>query len=184
MFTSGANMADYVLMLTRTNPDSTKHRGLTMFIVPLKAEGVEIQPVFTFQGERTNITYYDGVRIPDSYRLGEINGGARVMAASLEMEHGASWAKTQWHMLHEAETFCRETSRGGAAMIDRRQGPHPPGPGHCAHADHRDARLALAVGERREASRNQGQGSMGKLFSSEAFRVDSADLLDLARPNR
>ena len=65
-----------------------------MFIVPLKAEGVEIQPVYTFQEERTNITYYDGVHIPDSYRLGEVDGGVKVMAASLEMEHaGASWFK-------------------------------------------------------------------------------------------
>ncbi len=64
MFTSGANLADYVLLLARTNPDVPKHKGLTMFIVPLKAEGVDIHPVYTFQDERTNITYYDGVRIP------------------------------------------------------------------------------------------------------------------------
>ena len=91
MFTSGANLADYVLMLARTDPDSAKHRGLTMFIVPLKAEGVEIQPVYTFQDERTNITFYDGVHIPDSWRLGEVNGGAYVMSQALGMEHGASW---------------------------------------------------------------------------------------------
>ncbi|HEX7743203.1 MAG TPA: acyl-CoA dehydrogenase, partial [Sphingobium sp.] len=97
MFTSGANIADYVLMLTRTDTDAPKHKGLTMFIVPLKADGVEIQPVYTFQDERTNITYYDGVRIPDSWRLGEVNAGARVMAASLEMEHGASWIRSQQH---------------------------------------------------------------------------------------
>jgi alkylation response protein AidB-like acyl-CoA dehydrogenase len=53
MFTSGAESAEYVLMLTRTNPDVPKHKGLTMFIVPLKAEGVTIQPVYTFQDERT-----------------------------------------------------------------------------------------------------------------------------------
>ena len=45
MFTSGANITDYVLMLTRTNSEVAKHKGLTMFIVPLKAEGVTIQPV-------------------------------------------------------------------------------------------------------------------------------------------
>ncbi|HTZ69960.1 MAG TPA: acyl-CoA dehydrogenase, partial [Acetobacteraceae bacterium] len=80
MFTSGANLADYVLMLTRTNPDVPKHKGLTMFIVPLKSEGVTIQAVHTFQDERTNITFYDGVRIPDSYRLGEVDGGVRTMS--------------------------------------------------------------------------------------------------------
>ncbi len=181
MFTSGANLADYVLMLTRTDPESTKHRGLTMFIVPLKTEGVEIQPVFTFQGERTNITYYEGVRIPDSYRLGEINGGAQVMAASLEMEHGASWAKTQWHMLHEAETFCRNTRRNGAPMIDsdKVRTRLARVTAHTLVTEMLGWRSLWASVEKRP---NQGQGSMGKLFSSEAFRVDSADLLDLCAP--
>ena len=41
MFTSGANIAQYVLMLTRTNPDVPKHKGLTMFVVPLDAEGID-----------------------------------------------------------------------------------------------------------------------------------------------
>lgn len=181
MFTSGANQADYVLMLARTNPDVAKHKGLTMFIVPLKAEGVEIQPVYTFQDERTNITYYDGVRIPDSYRLGDVDAGVRVMSASLEMEHGASWEKTQWHMLSEAETFCRTTSRDGAAMIED---------------DNVTARLARVMAHNLitemlawramwagiEKKPNEGQGSMGKLFSSESFLGDSADLLDLCAP--
>ena len=181
MFTSGANQADYVLMLARTNPEVAKHKGLTMFIVPLKAEGVAIQPVYTFQDERTNITYYDGVRIPDSYRLGEVDGGVRVMSASLEMEHGASWEKTQWHMLSEAETFCRETKRAGSPMIE----------------DNRvTARLAKVMADNLitemlawramwagvEGKPNEGQGSMGKLFSSESFLADSADLLELCAP--
>ena len=57
MFTSGANLSTYVLMLCRTNTEVAKHKGLTMFIVPLKADGVTIQPVYTFQDERTNITF-------------------------------------------------------------------------------------------------------------------------------
>jgi alkylation response protein AidB-like acyl-CoA dehydrogenase len=118
MFTSGANIADYVLMLTRTDPDAPKHKGLTMFIVPLHSKGVEIQPVHTFQDERTNITFYDGTHIPDSYRLGEVGGGIKVMSASLEMEHGASWLKSQRHMLHQAEAFCRATSRAAGPMIE------------------------------------------------------------------
>ena len=81
-------------MLTRTDPECPKHKGLTMFIVPLKAPGVEIKPVYTFQDERTNITYYDGVRIPDSYRLGEVNAGVKVMSAGLELEHGGGFSKS------------------------------------------------------------------------------------------
>ena len=181
MFTSGADQADYVLTLTRTDPEAAKHRGLTMFIVPLKSEGVEIQPVYTFQDERTNITYYDGVRIPDSYRLGDVNGGARVMATSLEMEHGASWAKTQWHMLHEAERFCRDTRRGGRPLIEDE--------GAIARLAkvYASTLVTELIGLRAlwastEKKPNTGQGSMSKLFSSERFLADASDLLDLTAP--
>ena len=61
MWTSGANIAQYVLMLTRTNPDVAKHKGLTLFVVPLDSEGIEVQAVHTFQDERTNVTFYDDV---------------------------------------------------------------------------------------------------------------------------
>jgi alkylation response protein AidB-like acyl-CoA dehydrogenase len=181
MFTSGANLADYVLMLARTDPDSAKHRGLTMFIVPLKTEGVEIQPIFTFQGERTNTTFYDEVKIPDSYRLGEVNGGARVMSASLAMEHGASWDKTQWHLLHEAETFCRDTKRDDKPMIEDGKVTTRLAKvtAHNLITEMLAWRAMWAAVEKRPA---QGQGSMGKLFSSESFLADSADLLDLCAP--
>jgi alkylation response protein AidB-like acyl-CoA dehydrogenase len=39
MFTSGANITDYVFLLTRTNPEVAKHKGLTTFMVPLKDDG-------------------------------------------------------------------------------------------------------------------------------------------------
>ena len=85
MFTSGADLADYVLLLTRTDPDVPKHKGLTLFLVPLKVPGVEIRPVHTFMDERTNATFYSDVRIPDRYRLGDVNGGVRVMSKALSM---------------------------------------------------------------------------------------------------
>jgi alkylation response protein AidB-like acyl-CoA dehydrogenase len=181
MFTSGANIADYVLMLTRTNPDAPKHKGLTMFIVPLKAPGVTIQPVYTFQDERTNITFYDGVRIPDSYRLGEVDGGVRTMSASLELEHGGGFAKVQRVMLRAAEQLCRTISREGRALIEESQ------------AQMRLARTAAnvmvsdllayrALWAGVEKKSNLAYGPMAKLFSSERFLSDARDLLDLTAP--
>jgi alkylation response protein AidB-like acyl-CoA dehydrogenase len=181
MFTSGANIADYVLMLTRTDANGPKHKGLTMFIVPLKTDGVAIQPVYTFQDERTNITFYDGVRIPDSYRLGEVNGGVKVMAASLELEHGGGFGKTQQHMLRAAEAFCRELLRNGRPLIED------------ANAQSRLARVAAhveishvlayrALWAGVEKRPNAGFGPMIKLFSSEKFLKDASDLLNLTAP--
>ena len=85
MFTTLAHEAAYVFLLTRTNPDVPKHRGLTMFLVPLDAPGVEIHPVHTMGGERTNATFYTGVRVPDAFRVGEVDGGWDVMTVALDV---------------------------------------------------------------------------------------------------
>jgi len=181
MWTSGANIAQYVLMLTRTDPDVPKHRGLTMFVVPLDADGIEIRPIHTFQDERTNVTYYDGVRVKDSYRLGEVNGGVKVMAGALELEHGGGFAKTQRAMVEAAEKLCREIQVNGHPLIEEED------------AQKRLARAALHVFlseviENRalwsgvQKLPNMAFGPMAKMFSSEKFRLDSADLLELTAP--
>jgi alkylation response protein AidB-like acyl-CoA dehydrogenase len=88
MFTSNAQNAQYVYLITNTDPDAPKHQSLTMFLVPLNTPGVEIQPIRTVDGDRTNITFYSDVRIDDKYRLGEVNGGWRVLRDALNDEHG------------------------------------------------------------------------------------------------
>lgn len=88
MFTSCAHLATHVFMLTRTDPELPKHNGLTTFLVPLDAEGVEIQPVWTLSGERTNATFYADVRTPDEFRIGDINGGWDVLRTALMYERG------------------------------------------------------------------------------------------------
>jgi alkylation response protein AidB-like acyl-CoA dehydrogenase len=181
MFTSGANLSSYVLMLARTNTEVPKHKGLTMFIVPLKAEGVTVQPVYTFQDERTNITFYDNVKIPDSWRLGEVDGGVRTMSASLELEHGGGFAKYQRVMLAAAEKLCHQITFEGQPLI--------------ADASAR-RRLARTFANIRvselltyratwtiaEKKANLAYGPMAKMFSSEKFLSDARDLLDLTAP--
>jgi len=88
MFTSNAQNASYVFLITNTDPSAPKHQSLTMFLVPLDAPGVEIQPLRTVDGDRTNITYYSDVRIPDHYRVGDVNGGWSVLREALNAEHG------------------------------------------------------------------------------------------------
>jgi len=88
MFTSNAQNAHYVYLITNTDPGAPKHQSLTMFLVPLNSAGVEIQPLRTVDGDRTNITYYSDVRIDDKYRVGEVNGGWGVLREALNDEHG------------------------------------------------------------------------------------------------
>jgi 3-oxochol-4-en-24-oyl-CoA dehydrogenase len=181
MFTSGANLASYVLLLARTNTEVAKHKGLTMFIVPLKTDGVTIQAIHTFQDERTNITFYDGVKIPDSYRLGEIDGGVKTMSASLELEHGGGFGKYQRKMLGAAEALCRDIQYRGKPLIED------------GSAQTRLARTTanLWVSELltfrstwviAEKKANPAYGPMAKMFSSEKFLSDARDLIDLTAP--
>ncbi len=182
MWTSGANLTDYVLMLCRTDPDLPKHKGLTMFIVPLKAEGVTVQGVHTFMDERTNITFYDNVRIPDSWRLGDINGGGRTMAASLELEHGGGFAKVQRVLLEAATELCREIpASGGGKLIDT-----PKAQARLART-YANVVASELIAYRANWTQVHGKGNgaygpMAKVFSSELLVTDSRDLLDLTAP--
>jgi alkylation response protein AidB-like acyl-CoA dehydrogenase len=182
MFTSGADQAEYVLMLTRTNPDVPKHKGLTMFIVPLKQPGITIQAVHTFQDERTNITYYDNVKIKDSYRLGEVDGGVKTMSSALEMEHSGGFAKVQRQMVHAAEAFCRQLQRRSRPLIDDTTAQM-----RLARAK-ANVLVSEALGHRAlwagvSKMSHPAYGPAAKLFSSEKFQTDSADLLDLTAPH-
>jgi len=88
MFTSNAHNATYVFLLTNTDPEAPKHKNLTMFLVPLDSRGIEIQPIRTIDGDRTNIVYYSDVRVDDKYRIGDVNGGWAVLRGALDAEHG------------------------------------------------------------------------------------------------
>ena len=181
MFTSGANIGTYVIMLCRTNPDVPKHKGLTMFIVPLKSPGVTIQPVYTFMDERTNITFYDGVKIPDSWRLGEVDGGVKTMAVALELEHGGGFAKVQQSMIEAAERLCAEIRVGTERLIDQ-----PRAQVRLARAT-ANTWVSAMFGYRSqwasvEKKPNFAYGPMAKMYSSEKFQDDSRDLLDLTAP--
>jgi alkylation response protein AidB-like acyl-CoA dehydrogenase len=181
MFTSGAEQADYVLLLARTDPEAPKHKGITMFIVPLKAPGVAIQAVHTFQDERTNITYYDGVRVPDSYRLGEVNGGLQIMTVALEIEQGMTFLRDHRELLHAAESFCRSNKRAGKPMIDdllvqRRLARTAANVMACEMLHYRSIWVSA------ECKPNLAYGPSSKLYSSEVYRSDSCDLLNLTAP--
>ncbi|WP_051683509.1 acyl-CoA dehydrogenase family protein [Blastococcus sp. URHD0036] len=89
MWTTGAHNCQYTFLITRTDPEAPKHKGLTMFLVPLQSPGVEIQAIRTYGDERTNAVFYDDVHVSDRNRLGEVNGGWAVLRGPLDEEHGA-----------------------------------------------------------------------------------------------
>lgn len=123
MFTSNAQNAKYVFLLTNTDPQAPKHKSLTMFLVPLDSESIEIQGIRTLDGDRTNIVYYSDVRVDDLYRIGEVNGGWTVMRFALDAEHGIT--ETEDHglqnvsMMSEHGQLMAEAADGVAAILSK-----------------------------------------------------------------
>ena len=89
VFTSRADQADYLWLAVRTDPVAPKHRGISILIVPLDSEGIEVRPLYIMSGERTNITFYNDVRVPLSALVGEENRGWYYMTTQLDFERVA-----------------------------------------------------------------------------------------------
>lgn len=87
VWTSSAHAADLGLCVTRTDPDVAKHQGLTTFLVDMHAPGVDIRPLRQMTGESNfNEVFLTDVRVPDSQRVGEVNGGFAVILTTLGNE--------------------------------------------------------------------------------------------------
>lgn len=87
VWTSGAQFAEWGQALVRTDPTASKHAGLTAFLVPMDAAGVEVRGIRQMSGGTSfNEVFLDGVRVPDAYRLGEPGQGWAVTRATLGFE--------------------------------------------------------------------------------------------------
>ncbi|ABS62654.1 acyl-CoA dehydrogenase domain protein [Parvibaculum lavamentivorans DS-1] len=99
VWTSGAHIADFGLLIARTDPEVPKHKGLTMFWVDMKAPGIEVRPIRQADGgSGFNEVYFSDVRLKDSQRIGEVGKGWNVALITLMHERlsvgtgsGPSW---------------------------------------------------------------------------------------------
>lgn len=86
IFTSGAEGADYIFLAVRTDPDAPVHKGITILMMDTRLPGFSVTPIWTVGGFRTNVTYYEDVRVPASMVIGQVNGGWRLIAEQLNHE--------------------------------------------------------------------------------------------------
>jgi alkylation response protein AidB-like acyl-CoA dehydrogenase len=96
VWTTLAHVASFGILVARTHPDRPKHRGLTFFIVDMRAPGVEVRPLRQISGEAEfNEVFLTDVRVPDEMRVGDPGEGWRVTIGALmhERSHNADLAK-------------------------------------------------------------------------------------------
>jgi alkylation response protein AidB-like acyl-CoA dehydrogenase len=87
LWTTGGHLASHVWLATRTDPDaSPPHAGITVFLVPMDTPGITVQQHRALSGEISCTVFYDDVQVPDEARVGEVNGGWKVITDALAGE--------------------------------------------------------------------------------------------------
>lgn len=95
VWTSNAQFADVGLALVRTDPEAPKHRGITMFLVPMSARGIEVRPLRQITGGASfTEVFLDDVVVSDRLRVGDVGGGWRVTTQALAGERKAVGDRT------------------------------------------------------------------------------------------
>ena len=90
IWTTGAQYADRMILLARTDPEAPKHKGISYFLLDMKAPGVSVRPLVNMAGTSGfNEVFFDNVRIPDSMRVGPEGEGWRVAVTTLMNERVA-----------------------------------------------------------------------------------------------
>jgi len=87
IWTSGAQHADWIHVLTRTDPDAPKHRGVSYFMLKMDTPGISLRPITQMTDEAGfNETFFEDVRVPAANMIGEENRGWYVSATTLDFE--------------------------------------------------------------------------------------------------
>jgi alkylation response protein AidB-like acyl-CoA dehydrogenase len=180
MFTSTAHLGTHVFMLTRSNLEVSKHKGLTTFLVPLDSPGVEVRAIHTLGGQRTNATFYSDVRVPDSARIGPVDGGWGVMHVALVFERGGGGGRRSGPTLAERVAQWAKSARreDGTRVYD-----DPSVKERLARVAV-EAEVARLLGLRTAWIASTGglpgtEGSSAKLFNAESLQRQHWDLLEI-----
>lgn len=168
VWTTLAHVSRYGMLLTRTNPDVPKHKGLSYFVLDMEAEGVDVRPLYQITGEAEfNEVFLTDVQVPDSMRLGPEGDGWRVAITTLMNERvalgggsggkGGGPIRTLMNRWEDTRDHLDENTR--RVMADR------------VTKLWSEAEILRLTNQRAKAIAKAGpagpEGSIGKLFSAE-----------------
>ena len=180
-----AHLGDWGMLVTRSNPELPKHKGMTYFALDMHADGVEVRPLRQITGEAEfNEVYITEVRIPDTHRIGDIGEGWRVALTTLMNERsaiggssGGSTSKPGMGPIGDAVELWRSLSdeKRSKATLDRLMN---------LWAKAEALRLTNQRASAAAKAGNPGpEGSIGKLASAELNKAIYELCLDLMGPD-
>ncbi len=119
IWTSWAHFSDFGTLLVRTDPHAPKHKGLSMFVLDMKAPGVTVRPVKQMTGgSEFNEVFFDEVRIPESQLLGAVGDGWKVAVATLMHERSSVGLGLGFVDYEELIGIAGRTTLGGRPSLE------------------------------------------------------------------
>jgi hypothetical protein len=118
VWTTQAQVADYVFLLARTDPEASKHKGISYLLVPMKQPGVEVRPIVQPDGSAEfNEVFFQDVRCPKENVVGGLNNGWKVAMTTLGFERGSSATTSHRRFAKELDQIL-EIARGNGRIAD------------------------------------------------------------------
>jgi alkylation response protein AidB-like acyl-CoA dehydrogenase len=121
IWNSGGHLADWCMLLVRTDPEAAKHRGISYLLVDMKSPGVEVRPLINMMSSHAfNEIYFEDVRVPRRNLVGEENRGWYVATTTLDYERSGI-ARIMWgrRMLEEMIAYTRSAGSVSAGFRNR-----------------------------------------------------------------
>ncbi len=175
IWTSSAHVSTFTSLLVRTDPNETRHRGLSLLLVDLSSPGVTITPIWVMGGWRVNQVFYDNVKVPVNRLVGAEGDGWKVITGNLDEERAMSFGGTETRLL------CARLIHRLSEKADMLTEHDLERLGHFVMELEADRLLYLRVGM--QAARGEdtsGTGPMSKVYGSELaqqFIEGAVDLL-------
>ena len=182
IWTTSAHFADWYWVGARTNPDD-KHRGITLFLVPMNHPGLEVHATWTIGDERTNEVYFSNVFVPDDYVVGELNHGFQYISEALDLERFTMFTFTPiLQRLELLVDFVKNETRDGEPLKDDPNVRHKIG----QLATHAEVARVLGLKFVAKSAMGKkpptGEASMYKLFATGLSKKLADASMDIGGP--
>lgn len=117
MWTTSAHFADWYWVAARTDPGAPKHKGISVFLLPMHSPGLTVTEIRTMGDHRTNQVFFDNVRVPGDYLVGEVNKGWIYVCEALDYERFTMFTVGPLRVKFDALVeLLRLTCRDGSAI--------------------------------------------------------------------
>jgi alkylation response protein AidB-like acyl-CoA dehydrogenase len=122
IWTSYAQYSQMCILLVRTDPEASKHRGISYLLVDMQSPGVTVKPLRQMSGgAEFNEVFFDNVRVPKAHLVGELNAGWRIAMTTLTHERGSASFGTQMHIkrsLDDIIDLAKKMTRNGRSLSE------------------------------------------------------------------